>query len=71
MDISPTLRLAPQLAAAVTERAALIAGGAVLTDFAVTALDKRAAVLAADLKAALDAPQSFDPWTPFNNRNSK
>jgi len=71
MDLNPTLRLAPQLAAAVTERAALIAGGATLTDYAVMALDKRAAVLAADLKAALDAPQSFDPWTPFNNRNTK
>ena len=71
MDISPTLRLAPQLAQAVTERAALIAGGAVLTDFAVMALDKRAAVLAADLKAALDAPQTVQPWTPHNPRNSK
>lgn len=68
MDLSPTLRLAPQLAAAVTERAALIAGGAVLTDFAVMALDKRAAVLAADLKAALDAPQTVQPWTPYGGR---
>ena len=71
MDISPTLRLAPQQAAAVTERAALIAGGAVLTDFAVMALDKRAAVLAADLKAALDAPQSFRPWSPHKTGNTQ
>jgi hypothetical protein len=71
MDLNPTLRLAPQLAAAVTERAALIAGGWPLTDHAVMALDKRAAVLAADLTAALDAPQSFQPWTPHNDRNTK
>ena len=71
MDISPTLRLAPQLAQAVTERAALIAGGAVLTDFAVMALDKQARILAADLQAALDAPQSFRPWTPHNTGNTQ
>lgn len=71
MDLTPTLNLAPQLAAAVTERAALIAGGATLTDYAVMALDKRAAVLAADLTAALKAPQSFEPWTPHNPRNTK
>ena len=68
MDLSPTLTLAPQLAKAVTERAALIAGGAVLTDFAVMALDKQARILAADLQAALEAPQTFEPWTPFGGR---
>jgi hypothetical protein len=71
MDLNPTLLLAPQLAAAVTERAALIAGGSMLTDSAVMALDKRAAVLAADLKAALDAEQSFRPWTPHEPGNTK
>jgi hypothetical protein len=71
VDINPTLRLAPQLAQAVTDRAALIAGGAMLTDFAVMALDKRAAVLAADLKAAIDAPQPFRPWTPHEPGNTK
>lgn len=68
MDISPTLKLAPQLAAAVTERAALIAGGATLTDYAVMALDKRATVLAADLKAACEAETKPVPWTPFGGR---
>jgi hypothetical protein len=71
MDLTPTLRLAPQLAAAVTERAALIAGGATLTDYAVMALDKRAAILAADLKAACEAHQHFQPWTPHNQGNTK
>ena len=68
MDLNPTLKLAPQLAAAVCERAALMAGGAMLTDFRVMALDKRATVLAADLKAACEAPQTLQPWTPHNPR---
>jgi hypothetical protein len=68
MDITPTLLLAPQLAAAVTERAALIAGGATLTDYAVMALDKQARVLAADLTAALNAPQTIQPWRPDRGR---
>lgn len=71
MDLTPTLKLAPQLADAVTERAALIAGGAMLTDFRVMALDKRATVLAADLKAACDADQAFSPWTPHNSGNTR
>jgi UDP-N-acetylglucosamine enolpyruvyl transferase len=71
MDLNPTLLLAPQLAAAVTERAALIAGGSMLTDSAVMALDKRASILAADLTAALEAEQSFRPWTPHEPRNTK
>ena len=71
MDLNPTLTLAPQLAAAVTERAALIAGGAMLTDFRVVALDKRATVLAADLKAACEAPQSFRSWSPFSPGNTR
>ena len=71
MDLNPTLKLAPQLADAVTERAALIAGGAMLTDFRVMALDKRATVLAADLKAACEAPQTFQPWSPANPGNTK
>ena len=71
MDLTPTLKLAPQLAAAVTERTALIAGGATLTDYAVMALDKRMTVLAADLKAACEAPQSFRPWSPFNAGNTR
>ena len=68
MDITPTLTLAPQLAAAVCERAALIAGGAMLTDFSVMALDKKASILAADLKAACEAPQTFErPLTPLDH----
>jgi hypothetical protein len=70
MDLNPTTKLAPQLAAAVCERAALIAGGAMLTDFAVMALDKRMTILAADLKAACDSPQTFRAWTPHNARDS-
>jgi hypothetical protein len=34
-------------------------------------LRKRAATLAADLKAALDAPQTFRPWTPHEPGNTK
>jgi len=71
MDLNPTLGLAPQLVAAVTERAALIAGGSMLTDSAVMALDKRASILAADLKAALEAEQTFRSWTPHEPRNTK
>jgi hypothetical protein len=71
VDLNPTLKLAPQLAAAVCERAALIAGGATLTDYAVMALDKRATVLAADLKAACEAPQGFSPWSPHNPGNTR
>ena len=71
MDLTPTLKLAPQLAEAVTERAALIAGGAMLTDFAVMALDKRASILAADLKAACEGEQSFTPWSPANPGNTR
>lgn len=71
MDLSPTLTLAPQLAKAITERAALIAGGATLTDYPVMALDKQARILAADLQAALQAPQSFRPWTPHEPGNTK
>ena len=70
MDINPVLKLAPQLVEAITERAALIAGGAMLTDFAVMALDKRASVLAADLKAAVDAPQTFSAWSDWHKRNA-
>ena len=71
MDLNPTLKLAPQLAAAVCERAALIAGGATLTDYAVMALDKRAAILAADLKAACEGEQTFRPWSPHEPGNTK
>jgi hypothetical protein len=34
-------------------------------------LRKRVRTLAADLKAALDAPQSFRPWTPHNTGNTQ
>lgn len=71
MDLNPTIKLAPQLAAAVCERAALIAGGATLTDYAVMALDKRASILAADLKAFCDAEQQFSAWTPENPGNTR
>jgi hypothetical protein len=71
VDLNPTIKLAPQLAAAVCERAALIAGGATLTDYAVMALDKRASILAADLKAACEAHQAFQPWTPHNPGNTR
>ena len=71
MDINPTLKLAPQLATAVCDRAALIAGGAMLTDFSVMALDKRMTVLAADLKAACEAPQAFTPWSPGQPGNTR
>lgn len=71
MDLNPTLKLAPQLAAAVTERAALIAGGAALTDYAVMALEKRLTIIAADLTAALEAEQKFRPWSPHEPGNTK
>jgi hypothetical protein len=34
------------------------------------ALDKRMTILAADLKAACEAPQTFRAWTPHNARDS-
>lgn len=70
MDINPTLALARDLAKAVIARKALIADGAPLTDFMVMALDKLMAILADDLQAAIDAPQSFKAWTPHNPRNT-
>lgn len=67
---NPILKLAPDLAAAVLARNQLIASGAKLTDFVVMALDKRAGILAADLKAACEGPQAFTPWTPHNPRSA-
>lgn len=71
VDITPTLKLAPLLASDVLERKALIDGGAALTDYCVMAVDKRMAIRAADLKAACEGPQTFQPWSPANPGNTK
>lgn len=70
MDMNTVLKLAPELATAILARNAAVSGGARLTDFHVMALDKRAAILAADLDAACKAQQSFTAWTPSNPRNA-
>lgn len=70
MDMNAVLKLAPDLAKAILARNAAVSGGARLTDFHVMALDKRAAILAADLDAACKAQQSFVAWTPHNPRNA-
>lgn len=71
MDITPTLSLSRDLAKAVIARKALIQSGAPLTDFMVMALDKRMGILADDLQAAIDAPQTFSPWSPSNTGNTR
>lgn len=69
MDLNPTLALAPQVAeAALTLEALLTDGG---SDLAVMRARKELRVKAADLKAACEAHQGFQPWTPHNQGNTK
>ena len=69
MDITPTLTLAPQVAEAALTLEALLADGG--SDLVVMRARKELRVLAADLKAACEAKQGFQPWTPENPGNSK
>ena len=71
MDINPVLKLAPQLAAAVLSLEHHLAQATCPRDLMVMKLRKRAATLAADLKAALDAQQTFRQWTPHEPGNTK
>jgi hypothetical protein len=71
MDLNPTLKLAPQLVEAVLALEGQLSEGASPRDLTVMQLRKRVRTLAADLKAALDAPQSFRPWTPHNTGNTQ
>jgi hypothetical protein len=71
VDINPVLKLAPQLAAAVLSLEHHLAQATCPHDMMVMKLRKRAATLAADLKAAIDAPQTFRPWTPHEPGNTK
>lgn len=71
MDLNPTLTLAPQLVEACLALEGQLSEGASPCDLTVMRLRKRVRTLAADLKAALDAPQSFRPWTPSTPGNAK
>jgi hypothetical protein len=71
MDLNPTLKLAPQLVDAALALEYQLSEGASPRDLTVMQLRKRVRTLAADLKAALDAPQSFRPWTPHNTGNTQ
>ncbi len=71
MDINPVLKLAPQLASAVLSLEHHLAEATCPRDMMVMKLRKRAVTLAADLKAAIDAPQTFRPWTPHEPGNTK
>jgi hypothetical protein len=71
VDINPVLKLAPQLASAVLSLEHHLAEATCPRDMMVMKLRKRAVTLAADLKAAIDAPQTFRPWTPHEPGNSK
>lgn len=70
MDTNAVLKLAPDLAQVVLGLEAALAEGISPTDFVVMALRKRAKVLAADVQAARDAPQTFKPWEPHSPRNA-
>jgi hypothetical protein len=71
VDINPTLKLAPQLVEACLALEYRLSEGGSPRDLTVMQLRKRVRTLAADLKAALDAPQTVQPWTPHNPRNTK
>lgn len=71
MDINPVLKLAPQLASAVLSLEHHLAEATCPRDMMVMKLRKRAATLAADLKAAIDTPQTFRPWSPHEPGNTK
>lgn len=68
MDITPTLKLAPQVAEAALALEALLTDGA--SDLVVMRARKELRVKAADLKAACEAEQTFedDPWRPDRRR---
>jgi len=69
MDISPTLKLSPKVANAALALEALLANGA--PDLAVMRARKELRVMAADLKAACEAPQTFRKWTPATPGNAE
>jgi hypothetical protein len=71
MDISPTLALAPQLVEACRALEALLAESASPRDVMTMRMRKRVNVLVADLAAAIEAPQTFRPWTPEKPGNTK
>jgi hypothetical protein len=71
VDINPTLKLAPQLVEAALALEYHLSGGASPRDLTVMQLRKRVRTLAADLKAALDTPQPFRPWSPHEPGNTK
>jgi hypothetical protein len=71
MDINPTLKLAPQLVEACLALEYHLSEGASPRDLTVMQLRKRVRTLAADLKAALDTPQTFRPWSPHEPANTK
>jgi hypothetical protein len=71
VDINPVLKLAPQLASAVLSLEHHLAEATCPRDMMVMKLRKRAATLAADLKAAIDTPQTFRPWSPHEPGNTK
>lgn len=66
MDLNPTIKLAPQVAEAALALEALLTDGG--SDLAVMRARKELRVMAADLKAACEARQHFQPWTPHNPR---
>jgi len=69
MDLSPTLKLAPQVAEAALTLEALLSDGG--SDLAVMRARKELRVMAADLKAACEAKQAFRPWSPHEPGNTK
>ena len=69
MDLNPTIKLAPQVAEAALTLEALLSDGA--SDLAVMRARKELRVKAADLKAACEANQAFQPWTPANLGNTR
>jgi heme oxygenase len=70
VDINPVLKLARQLAAAVLSLEHHLAEATCPRDLMVMKLRKRAVTLAADLKAAIDAPQTFSAWSDWHKRNA-
>ena len=69
MDLNPTIKLAPQVAEAALTLEALLSDGG--SDLAVMRARKELRVLAADLLAAWNAKQGFNPWTPENPGNTR
>ena len=71
MNINPVLKLAPQLVSAVLSLEHHLTEATCPRDIIVMKLRKRAKTLAVDLKAELDKPQTFRPWTQHEPGNTK